>query len=136
MGFLSTHRRALARRPLRNARHDAHSGTHQPRFVGFAASLPWLHYAFPGLVRREWMLPMFIGAWWFRLSVRRSPGPAFVTWMSALIPPRVGPSFWARRFQIGTFTGIGAVLIGGFVADQAGWIKSATNGEIPPLLVY
>ena len=102
----------------------------------FAASLPWLHYLAPGVIRREWMLPMFVGCVVLASIGQAFISPSFFTWMSGLVPPRIGPSFWARRFQIGTFAGIGAVLLGGWVADRAGWIKEATNGEIPPLLVY
>ena len=51
-------------------------------------------------------------------------GPSFFVWMSGLVPGRVGPTFWARRYQIGTLAGIGAVLLGGWLGDSAGWVKA------------
>ena len=101
-----------------------------------AAALPWLHRLAPTWMTREMLLPMFM-ACVVLLSVGQAfTGPSFFVWMSGLVPGRVGPSFWARRYQIGTLAGIGAVLIGGWLGDSAGWVKEATNGEIPPLLFY
>lgn len=101
-----------------------------------AALLPLLNHCFPDLLRREWMLPAFIGCVLLSSVGQAFTGPSFFTWMSALVPDRVGPSFWARRQQIGTLVSIFAVLLGGGIADHAGWIKEQSGGAFPPLLTY
>ncbi len=101
-----------------------------------AASLPWLHRAAPDFITREMLLPLFMGCVLLSSIGQAFTGPSFFVWMSDLVPGRVGPSFWARRYQIGTLAGIGAVLIGGFLGDSAGWVKAATAGALPPLMFY
>jgi hypothetical protein len=101
-----------------------------------AAMLPLLNHVFPEIVRREWLLPAFIGCVLLSSIGQAFTGPSFFTWMSALVPDRVNPFFWARRQQVGTFVSIFAVLVGGGIADHAGWIKEQTNGEFPPLMTY
>ena len=101
-----------------------------------AALLPFFHLYFPALVPREAMLPTFIACVLLSGVGQAFTGPSFMTWMSELVPDRVGPSFWARRAQVGTFAAIFAVVVGGFIADQAGTIKEWSAGEFPPLLTY
>ncbi len=101
-----------------------------------AAMLPLLHHVFPALVPRPAMLPVFIGCVLLSSVAQAFASPAFFAWMSALIPDRIGPIFWARRSQVGTIVAIFAVLIGGGIADHAGWFKAQTQGEWTPLLTY
>ena len=101
-----------------------------------ASLLPFFHFFFPFLVPREALLPTFIACVLLSGVGQAFTGPSFVTWMSELVPDRVGPNFWARRSQIGTVVAIGAVVIGGFIADQAGAIKAWSGGQISPLLTY
>ncbi|RYG65112.1 MFS transporter [bacterium] len=101
-----------------------------------AAMLPLLNRVFPEVVTRSAMLPMFIGCLVLSSIGQAFTGPSFFAWMSALVPDRVGPTFWARRHQVGTVVAIFAVLIGGGIADRAGLIKEWSNGEITPLLTY
>ena len=101
-----------------------------------AASLPWLHRGFPHLITREMLLPTFMVCVILSSVGQAFTGPSFFVWMSGLVPGRIGPSFWARRYQIGTLAGIGAVLIGGYLGDSAGWVKAVTNGTVPPLMFY
>jgi hypothetical protein len=101
-----------------------------------AAMLPLLNRVFPDIITRERMLPLFIGCLILSSIGQAFTGPSFFAWMSALVPDRVGPSFWARRHQVGTIVAIFAVLIGGGIADRAGLIKEWSNGEITPLLTY
>ena len=101
-----------------------------------AASLPWLHRALPDVVTRQVLLPTFMVCVILSSVGQAFTGPSFMVWMSGLVPGRVGPTFWARRYQIGTLAGIGAVLIGGWLGDSAGWVKAATGGAIPPLMFY
>ncbi len=101
-----------------------------------AASLPWLHRGFPGVISREMLLPTFMVCVILSSVGQAFTGPSFFVWMSGLVPGRVGPSFWARRYQIGTLAGIVAVLLSGWLGDSAGWVKEASGGEIPPLMFY
>lgn len=101
-----------------------------------AALLPLAHTLFPALIPREIMLPAFISCVFLSSLGQACIGPAFFTWMTALIPDRVGPAFWARRSQIGTIVAIFAVILGGFIADRAGTIKEWSGGQISPLLLY
>ncbi len=101
-----------------------------------AASLPWLYRAFPGLLTREQLLPAFMGCVLLSSVGQAFTGPSFFVWMSGLVPGRVGPAFWSRRYQVGTIAGICAVLVGGFLGDSAGWVKEATGGALPPLMFY
>ena len=101
-----------------------------------AASLPLLHRAFPLFITREMLLPTFIVCVITSSVGQAFTGPPFFVWMSGLVPGRVGPTFWARRYQVGTLAGIGAVLIGGWLGDSAGWVKAATHGALPPLMFY
>ena len=101
-----------------------------------AASLPWLHRLAPTLITREMLLPMFMGCVILSSVGQAFNGPSFFVWMSGLVPGRVGPTFWARRYQVGTLAGIGAVLLGGWLGDSAGWVKAATHGALPPLMFY
>lgn len=101
-----------------------------------AALLPVIHAIFPALVPRAALLPAFIACVLLSSLGQACIGPAFFAWMTALIPDRVGPSFWAKRSQIGTVVAIFAVVLGGFVADHAGDIKAWSGGHIPPLLTY
>jgi hypothetical protein len=102
----------------------------------FAALLPIIHHLAPALAPREIMLPAFIGCLLLSSVGQAFAGPCFFTWMTALIPDRVGPLFWARRQQVGTIVAIFAVLGGGFIADNAGWINERSGGNWPPLLTY
>ena len=101
-----------------------------------AAALPWLHRLAPALITREMLLPLFMGCVILSSIGQAFTGPSFFVWMSGLVPGRVGPTFWARRYQIGTLAGIGAVLLGGWLGDSAGWVKAATSGALPPLMFY
>lgn len=101
-----------------------------------AASLPWLHRALPALITREMLLPTFMVCVILSSVGQAFTGPSFFVWMSGLVPGRVGPTFWARRYQIGTLAGIGAVLLGGWLGDSAGWVKEFTAGTVPPLMFY
>ena len=82
------------------------------------------------------LLPLFMGCVVLSSIGQAFTGPSFFVWMSGLVPGRVGPTFWAKRYQIGTLAGIGAVLLGGWLGDSAGWVKAATAGAIPPLMFY
>ena len=101
-----------------------------------AAALPWLHRLAPNLISREMLLPMFMVCVILSSIGQAFTGPSFFVWMSGVVPGRVGPTFWARRYQIGTLAGIGAVLLGGWLGDSAGWVKGQTNGALPPLMFY
>ena len=101
-----------------------------------AASLPWLHRLAPDVISREMLLPTFMGCVILSSVGQAFTGPSFFVWMSGLVPGRVGPTFWAKRYQIGTLAGIGAVLLGGWLGDSAGWVKEYTNGAVPPLMFY
>ena len=101
-----------------------------------AASLPWLHRLLPAFITREMLLPTFMFCVILSSVGQAFTGPSFLVWMSGLVPGRVGPTFWARRYQIGTLAGIGAVLLGGWLGDSAGWVKEVTGGNIPPLMFY
>lgn len=101
-----------------------------------AASLPLLHRAMPEVLTREMLLPTFMACVIGSSMGQAFTGPPFFVWMSGLVPGRVGPTFWARRYQVGTLAGIGAVLVGGFLGDSAGWVKEISGGAIPPLLFY
>ncbi len=101
-----------------------------------AAALPLLYRAFPGLMTREQLLPAFMGCVLLSSVGQAFTGPSFFVWMSGLVPGRVGPAFWARRYQVGTIAAICAVLIGGFLGDSAGWVKEITGGALPPLMFY
>ncbi len=101
-----------------------------------AAALPWLHRLAPTFITREMLLPTFMVCVILSSIGQAFTGPSFFVWMSGLVPGRVGPTFWARRYQIGTLAGIGAVLLGGWLGDSAGWVKAATGGNIPPLMFY
>ena len=101
-----------------------------------AAALPWLHRLAPHLISREMLLPTFMACVILSSIGQAFTGPSFFVWMSGLVPGRIGPTFWARRYQIGTIAGIGAVLIGGWLGDSAGWVKQATGGAVPPLMFY
>ena len=101
-----------------------------------AAALPWLHRLLPTLITRELLLPLFMGCVILSSVGQAFTGPSFFVWMSGLVPGRVGPTFWARRYQIGTIAGICAVLIGGFLGDSAGPVKEISDGALPPLMFY
>ena len=101
-----------------------------------AASLPWLHRLAPGFITHQMLLPTFMGCVILSSVGQAFTGPSFFVWMSGLVPGRVGPTFWARRYQIGTLAGIGAVLLGGALGDSAGWVKEISGGNIPPLMFY
>jgi hypothetical protein len=101
-----------------------------------AASLPLIRHFFPSVVPREMMLPVFITCVLVSSVGQAFSSPAFFSWMTALVPERVGPLFWARRSQVGTIVAIFAVFIGGSIADHAGWFKAQSAGEWPPLLTY
>lgn len=101
-----------------------------------AASLPLVHKFIPDLFPREWMLPAFVTCVVISSFGQACTGPAFFSWMSSLVPSRVGPSFWARRQQIGMIMAIFATIIGGMIADQAGYLKAWSQDEFPPLLLY
>lgn len=101
-----------------------------------AASLPWLHRLAPDWMTHQMLLPTFMICVILSSVGQAFTGPSFFVWMSGLVPGRIGPTFWARRYQIGTLAGIGAVLLGGWLGDSAGWIKEATNGNLPPLMFY
>jgi MFS family permease len=100
------------------------------------AALPILNYFLPDIVKREFLLPGFIVCILLASIGQAFLSPAFFSWMSTLIPDRIGPIFWARRQQVGTMAGICVVLLGGYIADQAGMIKESTDGEFTPLLLY
>lgn len=102
----------------------------------FAAALPLLHRLAPEIMRREWMLPVFVACILFSSVGQAFTSPSFFSWMSAIVPDRIGPVFWARRQQIGTWVAIGAVLVANFLADQAGWFAEISNGVFPPLMLY
>ena len=99
-----------------------------------AASLPLLESW--NLLPQAWVLPGFVLCVVVSSIGQALTGPSFFVWMSALVPGRVGPSFWARRQQIGTIVAIFAVLAGGAIADQAGAIKAWSHDQFPPVLVY
>ena len=101
-----------------------------------AASLPWLHRLAPNFITHQMLLPTFMGCVLLSSVGQAFTGPSFFVWMSGLVPGRIGPTFWARRYQIGTLAGIGAVLLGGWLGDSAGWVKEATGGNIAPLMFY
>ncbi len=101
-----------------------------------AAALPLLHKAAPGMLPRVALVPAFVGIVVVSAAFQAFTGPSFFVWMSALVPGRVGPSFWAKRHQMGTVAGIGAVLVGGWLADQGGAVKAWSGGAISPLLLY
>ena len=101
-----------------------------------AASLPVLNHFLPDVLTRSMLLPTFMACVIGSSVGQAFTGPSFFVWMSGLVPGRVGPTFWARRYQIGTLAGIGAVLLGGWLGDSAGWVKAATGGAVPPLLFY
>lgn len=101
-----------------------------------AALLPFFHLLFPSLVPREAMLPSFIACVLLSGIGQACIGPAFFAWMTALIPDRVGPAFWAKRTQIGTIVAIFAVILGGTIADHAAQIRDLSGGLLTPLLTY
>ena len=101
-----------------------------------AAALPLLHKAAPMILPRAALVPAFVGIVVVSAAFQAFTGPSFFVWMSALVPGRVGPSFWAKRHQIGTVAGIGSVLLGGWLADQGGAVKAWSGGAISPLLLY
>lgn len=101
-----------------------------------AASLPWIHRVFPAILPVGLVLPLFVGCILVSAAAQALTGPAFFAWMSCLVPDRVGPSFWARRQQVGVVVAIFAVTAGGYVADRAGVIARASHQTVPPLLTY
>ncbi|RYX84817.1 MFS transporter [bacterium] len=101
-----------------------------------AAVLPFVHRFAPTILPRPYLVPVFVACVVLSSIFQAFTGPSFFVWMSELVPGRVGPSFWAKRHQVGTVAGIGAVLLGGFVADQGALVKEWTNGTIPPLQLY
>jgi len=101
-----------------------------------AALLPFVHQWAPALLPRAAIVPAFTICLIASAVGQAFTGPPFFVWMSALVPTRVGATFWAKRHQVGTIAGIGAVLVGGWLADQGAWVKAATHGAISPLLLY
>ncbi len=101
-----------------------------------AAALPFVHRVAPTLLPRAYLVPLFVACVVLSSVFQAFTGPSFFVWMSSLVPGRVGPSFWAKRHQIGTVAGIIAVLIGGFLADQGALVKEWTHGNVPPMLLY
>jgi len=101
-----------------------------------AALLPFLHTLAPRLLPREAIVPTLVVLLIISAVGQAFTAPPFFMWMSALVPERAGPTFWAKRHQVGTIAGIGAVLVGGWLADQGAWVKSVSHGAIPPLLLY
>ncbi|BCM91679.1 hypothetical protein IAD21_03554 [Abditibacteriota bacterium] len=101
-----------------------------------AAALPFVHRVAPAVLPREFLVPAFVACVVVSSVFQAFTGPSFFVWMSDLVPGRVGPSFWAKRHQVGTIAGIAAVLLGGFLADQGANVKEWTNGSVPPLLLY
>ena len=101
-----------------------------------AAALPFLHHFAPMVLPRAALVPAFVTCIVLSSAFQAFTGPSFFVWMSALVPGRVGPSFWAKRHQVGTIAGIVAVLLGGFLADQGAWVKTWTHGQVSPLLLY
>ena len=101
-----------------------------------AAALPFVHRLAPNLLPRASLVPVFVFCVVLSSIFQAFTGPSFFVWMSELVPGRVGPSFWAKRHQVGTVAGIAAVLLGGFVADQGALVKQWTGGSVPPLLLY
>ncbi len=99
-----------------------------------AAALPFGHHF--GILPRAALVPAFVACVVLSSAFQAFTGPSFFVWMSALVPGRVGPSFWARRHQVGTLAGIVAVLLGGFLADQGAVVKAWTHGAVSPLLLY
>lgn len=101
-----------------------------------AALLPLLHKFAPQILPRPALVPLFVMCVVLSSAFQAFTGPSFLVWMSALVPGRVGPSFWAKRHQIGTIAGLCAVLVGNFLADQGAFVKEWTNGAVPPLMLY
>lgn len=101
-----------------------------------AAALPFVHRLAPAILPRPSLVPAFVICVVLSSIFQAFTGPSFFVWMSNLVPGRVGPSFWAKRHQVGTIAGIAAVLLGGFLADQGAAVKEWSNGAIPPLLLY
>lgn len=100
------------------------------------AVLPLVSHFWAALLPTAYLKPLFVLCILGSATAQACTGPSFFAWMTHLVPERVGPSFWARRQQIGTVVALLAVLVGGWCADKAGPINQHFHGHFPPLLTY
>ena len=83
-----------------------------------AALMPLFAARFPHLLPQNLVLPLVVGTIVLSGIFQTFIGPAFFTWMTFLIPPRVRPSFLARRMQAGTLAALVIILLSGWIADR------------------
>lgn len=82
-----------------------------------AAVLPLLAEYYPGLIPKKDVLNFVIGCILLAGAFQAFSSPAFMSWMTDLVPSRVRPSFFARRMQFGTWVALLMTVASGLVAD-------------------
>lgn len=88
-----------------------------------AAVMPLLAESYPGLIPKRDVLNFVIGCILLAGAFQAFSSPAFVSWMTDLVPSRVRPSFFARRMQFGTWIALIMTVISGLIADNFPDIK-------------
>jgi hypothetical protein len=82
-----------------------------------AALLPLFNYYQPERFSRPMIFRLVLICIASASTFLMLSGPAFLSWMSVLVPQKVRPAFFSARQRVGYCTAIGAALGTGFIAD-------------------
>ncbi len=88
-----------------------------------AAVMPLLAETYPGIIPKRDVLNFVIGCILLAGAFQAFSSPAFMSWMTDLVPSRVRSSFFAHRMQFGTWVALMMTVISGLIADNYSDIK-------------
>jgi len=82
-----------------------------------AAVMPLLAETYPGIIPKRDVLNFVIGCILLAGAFQAFSSPAFMSWMTDLVPSRVRSSFFAHRMQFGTWVAVCVTVVSGLIAD-------------------
>lgn len=83
-----------------------------------AAVIPLIAYYYPRLLPSRDVLNFVIVCVVLAGAFQAFSSPAFISWITDLVPSRVRPSFFAHRMQFGTWIALVTTVASGLVADH------------------